>query len=265
MSLRGVVKVAKRSTTVPAVAVVCGSTTSIGDAVVQSLHARHSTVITIDPEGTLSHPLATFRHTGSLRDESVWARIASAVASHTTAPTMLVHTLASYNAHAVPGNISTDTWHDILANTLCSAELFCHYLLPVMSSHGGAVVLLASVLGGWDHHPEAAAVSASSQAMLALMRTLAISGGARQIRVNAVCSGLLVQADDPEPDGVFQQALGRIPLAHPTRPADVAEAVLFLLGADAGYITGSSLVVDGGQTLQSWSNAPDEDYYPRGG
>jgi NAD(P)-dependent dehydrogenase (short-subunit alcohol dehydrogenase family) len=46
------------------------------------------------------------------------------------------------------------------------------------------------------------------------------------------------------------------------QPEDVAATVAFLASDDARHITGSSLLIDGGQTLQSWSNSPDEETYP---
>lgn len=54
----------------------------------------------------------------------------------------------------------------------------------------------------------------------------------------------------------------RIPLRRIGQPEDVAAAVAFLASEDARHITGSTLLIDGGQTLQSWSNAPEADAYP---
>jgi NAD(P)-dependent dehydrogenase (short-subunit alcohol dehydrogenase family) len=54
---------------------------------------------------------------------------------------------------------------------------------------------------------------------------------------------------------------GRIPLGRAASLDDIVDATMFLLSLDAGHITGSTLVVDGGQSLQSWSNAPRVGYY----
>ena len=117
------------------------------------------------------------------------------------------------------------------------------------------MVFLASVLAGWDMRADTGPYSASQAGLLALMRSLAISGGPDRIRVNAVCMGLVADDHDgqpPLPPGI----LGRIPLGRAASPDDVVDAIMFLLSADAGHVNGSTLVVDGGQSLQSWSNAP---------
>ena len=246
----------KRSKTAPAVAVVCGSNTPTGSAIVSRLHAKRSVVITIDAPGSPAHPLATFHHTGDLTDEATWAELTATVAVEADAPVKLVHTLTGPRLAA--GQAGAGRY-------VCSAELCCRSLMPLMVAQGGAIVVLATVFGGWDNRPEADMIAGGSQAMLALMRSLALRGGPHQIRVNAVCHGLVIEAAQAEADTELRRALGRIPLPTYTQPEDVADAVLFLLGPGAGYITGSTLVVDGGQTLQSWSNAPEAEHYPRGG
>jgi NAD(P)-dependent dehydrogenase (short-subunit alcohol dehydrogenase family) len=54
----------------------------------------------------------------------------------------------------------------------------------------------------------------------------------------------------------------RIPLRRVGQPEDVAGPVLFLASDMARHITGTTLLIDGGQTMQSWSNAPDGEEYP---
>jgi NAD(P)-dependent dehydrogenase (short-subunit alcohol dehydrogenase family) len=135
--------------------------------------------------------------------------------------------------------------------------------MPLMEPAGGAVVLLASVYAEWDVRAEAAAQSASDAGLRALARALALSGGPAGIRVNIVCYGLLAQPEQAAGDARLRAATRRIPLGRATDPEDVVDAVQFLLSPDASYITGSTLVVDGGQALQSWSNAPDAPGYPQ--
>jgi NAD(P)-dependent dehydrogenase (short-subunit alcohol dehydrogenase family) len=90
------------------------------------------------------------------------------------------------------------------------------------------------------------------------MRAQALLAAPTGVRANAVCAGLVADpSTDTSPD-----ILSRIPLGYPAAPDDIADAALFLLSPDARHITGSTLVVDGGQSLQSWSNAPREGRYP---
>jgi NAD(P)-dependent dehydrogenase (short-subunit alcohol dehydrogenase family) len=60
----------------------------------------------------------------------------------------------------------------------------------------------------------------------------------------------------------YERFAKRIPIRRVGLPEDVAAAVAFLASDDARHISGSMLLIDGGQTLQSWSNAPEADAFP---
>jgi NAD(P)-dependent dehydrogenase (short-subunit alcohol dehydrogenase family) len=87
--------------------------------------------------------------------------------------------------------------------------------------------------------------------------------------VNAICPGIIqtrlsFQKGMTEEDwkARYERFAKRIPLRRVGQPEDVAATVAFLASDDARHITGSLLLIDGGQTLQSWSNAPEGDEYP---
>ena len=109
---------------------------------------------------------------------------------------------------------------------------------------------------------------ASKEGISGLTKNLALEAAPYGIRVNAVCPGIIetrlsssqAGADDAARVAFFDQFRKRIPLRRVGEPEDVAAAVLFFASDDARHITGSTLLIDGGQTLQSWSNAPDKQY-----
>lgn len=146
---------------------------------------------------------------------------------------------------------SLDAW-DLITNIDLRAQFaFCKAVVPFMEERGGgSIILNASISGpiwGADHSVPYGAAKAGT---VGLVRSLAAQVGPRGIRVNAVLPGFidtpLNWVTDP---AVRERILKRIPLRRSGQPEDVARTVLFLASDDAAYMTGASLVVDGGFTL----------------
>lgn len=116
---------------------------------------------------------------------------------------------------------------------------------------GGAIVMVSSV-SGLHAAPLHAAYGAAKAGMIALVQTLAVELAAFGIRVNAVAPGSVrtprvLAMLTPE----RQRESGKsIPLGRMAEPDDIASAVTFLASSLAGYVTGQTLVVDGGATAQ---------------
>ena len=227
-------------------AIVCGSDSLAGGAIVSRLTAMGWDVAAIDPVDAAFHPDATFAVHGHLRDDALWASLLMDLDAAGRQPRVFVHAVSeSPTDSAAP-----------FSSIVQGAELGCRHLLPLMLA-GGAILYITSVLGTWDSRADAANFAASQAGLLGLMRAQALLGAPNGVRVNAVCAGLVA---DPATE-VAPDVLARIPLGRPAAPDDIAAAALFLLSPDARHITGSTLVVDGGQSLQSWSNAPREGGY----
>ncbi len=171
---------------------------------------------------------------------------------------------ASYLVADMP----VEEWDRVIDINLNGIFLCCKYGAPALiQSGGGAIVNMGSSTGGWDVLPESAPYMASKEGVHALTKNLALELGGYGIRVNAICPGIIQtqlsfdQKSDAGQD-FFKRFTQRIPLRRVGQPEDVAAAVAFLASDDARHITGSMLLIDGGQTLQSWSNAPEGDEYP---
>lgn len=120
---------------------------------------------------------------------------------------------------------------------------------------GGALVAISSIAGGvygWQDHSHYAAAKAG---VPGLCRSMAVELAPRGIRCNAVIPGLIEtpQSLDAQnslgPDGLAQAARA-IPLGRVGRAAEVARVVRFLTSGDASYLTGQSIIVDGGLTVR---------------
>jgi NAD(P)-dependent dehydrogenase (short-subunit alcohol dehydrogenase family) len=236
-------------------AIICGSTTPVGGALAARMHADGIVVIAIDPPGAGAALNAALQLTADITDEQSWAHAAQIIREGGLRPSMLAYALYEPGDPMALTDLDPAAWDDVMARNLRGAYLACKHLFLLMQGPG-AVVLLASVLAGWDARADMAALSASSGGALALAQSLALTGAPLGLRVNAVCA----PAPLPTENAAHQQALGRIPLGRATEPEDIVEAILFLLSGDAAHVTGTSLVVDGGQSLQSWSNAPESPY-----
>ncbi|MEU8004251.1 glucose 1-dehydrogenase [Catellatospora sp. NPDC049111] len=116
-------------------------------------------------------------------------------------------------------------------------------VIPAMRRAGGGSIVNVGSVGGFHGVPRMSGYVVSKWGVRGLTKTAALELGAHGIRVNAVHPG---QTETPMTRGVVFDtdsiALGRV-----GQPADIAEAVLFLAGDDARFITGSELAVDGGQ------------------
>jgi NAD(P)-dependent dehydrogenase (short-subunit alcohol dehydrogenase family) len=242
-------------THVQSVAIVCGSDTPIGGALIARLHESGTPAITIDLPGAAAHPAAMLRLSGNFAEERDWIACAQDIHERGLHPAMLAYAISEASDPIALADLGQAEWDRIMARNLRGVYLACKHLFPLMR-RPGAAVLLSTVLAGWDARADLAALSASSGGVLALAQSLALSAAPIGVRVNTVCCPAPLSADE----SIRRRALGRIPLGRATSPGDVADAMMFLLSDDASYLTGSSLIVDGGQSLQSWSNAPDPPY-----
>jgi len=162
-----------------------------------------------------------------------------------------------------------EEWDRVIGVNLRGMVLTCKAAAPALiDAGGGSIVLMGSSTGGWDTILGAGPYMTSKEAVNALARNLALELARHRIRVNALCPGIIETplsirqaTDDPKAwEQFFARFAQRIPLRRVGQPEDVAAAVAFLASDDARHITGASLLIDGGQTLQSWSNAPDTAY-----
>jgi len=130
-------------------------------------------------------------------------------------------------------------------------------ILEILKKNGGAIVILGSI-SSFVGQPNFYAYSATKAALLQMTRNMAMDLGPHKIRVNCVCPGTILTAasyrhmekvgmtlEQFNADEGAKTFLGRI-----GQTREVAAAILFLASDEASYITGASLMVDGGYTAQ---------------
>lgn len=148
-------------------------------------------------------------------------------------------------------------WDIVMQNNVRSVYLSNKFATGIMKRQGsGSIVNVSSILGlvGAQEHFVTHAYAASRGAVISLTRAMAVYYAKTGIRVNCVCPGLIdtPMAQRAVQDETIRAALTFLqPLApHVGSTADIAEAILFLAGPNAKFITGVALPIDGGWTAQ---------------
>ena len=148
-----------------------------------------------------------------------------------------------------PLEISAAEWEKVIAVNLSGTFYCARAAARAMAPEaGGSIVNISSVAGlvGFDKRP---AYSASKAGVIGITRSLAKDLASRNVRVNAICPGLMRTqlTEGYFTDAQFVERLPiTIPLGRPGRPDNIAKAALFLLSDLSEFITGIALPVDGG-------------------
>ncbi len=141
-------------------------------------------------------------------------------------------------------------WDKVMNVNVKSVYYTCQAALPVMPKGGHIINIssIASVVGfaGLTHY------CTSKGALNAMVRALALEVADRNITVNNVAPGAITTpgASSAANEETIKQTVAMIPLARMGQPEDIAGAVVFLASPQASYITGQTIVVDGGWTLR---------------
>lgn len=150
-----------------------------------------------------------------------------------------------------------DTWDQVFGVNVRGVFLGCKYVIPHMIDNGGGTIVNIASVAGLIGLNNRAAYCASKGAVISLTKQIAVSYVKDGIRCNCVCPGtvdspwvgrLLEAADDPALER--RNLIARQPLGRLGEPEEIAKAALYLASDDTAFMTGSSLVIDGGILAQ---------------
>lgn len=149
-------------------------------------------------------------------------------------------------------NIEPDEWDRVLAVNLKGTYLAARAALPVMKAkRAGRMIFTSSITGPRVTSPGHGHYSASKAGINGFIKAAALEFSGYGITVNGVEPGnILTEGMKAERSPAFIRSMEEaVPLGRLGSPRDIANAVLFLASEDASYITGTTIIVDGGQTL----------------
>lgn len=203
-------------------------------------------------------------------DEGQAAEAVRRAAAHFGRIDVLFNNAGISGAVAPVYELAVEDWDTIVRINLRGMFLMLRATLRAMidGKVAGAVVNMGSSMAGWDVLAGGAGYAATKHGVVGLTRIAALDAAPYGIRINAICPGVIettlgVPAADRDAYAKgIERFANRIPLRRIGQPEDVAAAVAFLASDDARHVTGVDWLLDGGQTLQSWANAPDANAYP---
>ncbi|SPH20879.1 3-oxoacyl-[acyl-carrier-protein] reductase FabG [Ascidiaceihabitans donghaensis] len=236
-------------------ALVTGASGGIGADIARQLHGAGATVglsgTRVEPLETLAAELGERAHVlpCNLSDMAAVDALPKQAAEAMGSVDILVN-----NAGITRDNLfmrmSDDEWSSVLAVNLTATMKLCKGVMRgMMKARWGRIVNISSVVGATGN-PGQANYAASKAGMVGMTKSLAYEVASRGITVNAVAPGFIATAmTDKLTDDQKAGILGQIPAGRMGDPAEIASAVMYLASPEAGYITGTTLHVNGGMAM----------------
>ncbi len=161
---------------------------------------------------------------------------------------------AAVNPYYGPMSEMPDESYDkIMSSNVRSNFWLCNMAAPHMAAQGGGSIIIVSSIGGNQGSDTLGVYGMSKAADFALVRNLAVEWGPKKIRANCIAPGLIKTDfsralwENPEIGEAAERAM---PLKRIGQPEDIAGVAIFLASEAASYLTGQTIVVDGGLTVK---------------
>jgi NAD(P)-dependent dehydrogenase (short-subunit alcohol dehydrogenase family) len=240
------------------VVLVTGATSGIGNAIARRCVAEGARVLATGRDQERLADLAALGgsvavYAGDLSEPAAADECVAAAVAAFGRLDGLVHAAGGIRRQEDLRETTDEQWAWMMSVNLDGTFRLARACLRVMVPGGGSMVLVGSQLAQVGA-PGYASYCASKGAVESLVRALAVDFGPSGVRVNALSPGVvatpMAYVDRPDFDDQVETMASRLPLRRIGQPGDMAGPAVFLLSDDSGWMTGQSLVVDGGYTAQ---------------
>jgi NAD(P)-dependent dehydrogenase (short-subunit alcohol dehydrogenase family) len=243
------------------VALVTGSSRGIGRAIAERL-AEHGAKVVVSSRklDACEEVVAAIRAKGGEafahacnigRKEDLQALVNAAIQKWGGIDVLICN--AAVNPYFGPAIEMTDEAYDkVMSSNVRSNFWLCHMVLPQMAERGGGSVIIISSIAGLLGSPVLGVYGISKAADMALARNLCVEWGAKNIRANCIAPGLVrtdfakALWDNPK---IYEQTVKTYPLRRIGEPDEIAGAAVFLAAPAGSFMTGQTIVIDGGITV----------------
>ena len=245
------------------VAVITGSSKGIGKAIAEAMAAACAKVVISSRKAGPCEAVAAAINEGGGEAMACACNISEKTQLHALVDATLerwgrIDALvcnAAVNPYFGPLAEITDEAYDKTMNANVRSNLWlCNMVIPRMAERGGGAVVIVSSIAAFKGHGNLGVYALSKAADNQLARSLAVEWGRANVRVNCIAPGLvrtdMARALWEDPDNLAR-ALEAYPLGRIGEPEDIAGAAVFLASRAGDFVTGQTLVIDGGTTISS--------------
>jgi NAD(P)-dependent dehydrogenase (short-subunit alcohol dehydrogenase family) len=243
------------------IALITGASRGLGKAIALALAeagvrlaltARDQALLEQTAEAARALGVETLIHRTDVTQETEIAELKRAVVAKFGAIQILVNN-AGMNIRKPATDFTLAEWRQVLDTNLTSAFLMCREFVPLMKGQGyGRILNLTSIMSHIAL-PGRTAYCASKAGLLGFTRALALELAPENITVNGISPGpFATEINTPvlQNPELNQQFVSRIPLGRWGEVDEVGKLAVYLCSEDAGFITGTDLLIDGGWTAQ---------------